>query len=201
MDRLIRRFEAAVAERFSSDLRVVLKDLAPPEMQGFGGMLRGAFALHDGSLLTVRLSVAPWDTGERWEAMVCGREMGERAFWEWLPDSLLCRVPFLWDDFMSHCTSCGGTPCIHGAALAYHWLIRVSEHPEFLLLFLNRRGLNRHPNVNAQPIARVPVGLGTNLDRTRRELVAIIESALKAAGHERDNLFGGDFAADSGNRD
>jgi hypothetical protein len=170
-------------------------ELAPTEMQGFAGMLRGAFWGNSGAPTTVRLGVRPWDTDERWAVMVQGRALGPERFWDWLADQPLCRVPFVMPDFEGQCQQCGPNPCLHGAALTYHWLLRVREVPQFLLLLLNRRGKNHHTNINVQPIVRVPVVLGTNLDRTRRELAAILEAAFKAAGEERDDLFGGGSAA------
>jgi hypothetical protein len=118
-----------------------------------------------------------------------------------LADQPLCRIPFVQTTFTSHCQGCGEEPCIHGAALTYHWLLRVTDRPKFLLLLLNRRGKNHHTNINLQPIVRVPVALGTNLDRTRRELMAILESSLQAAGVARDNIFGGEDTALDGERE
>lgn len=201
MDRVMLRFQEAVADRFGSGVYDSLADMVPSEMQGYAGLLRGAFRADDDSMITVRLVVEPWDIDERWAMMVAGREMGPAAFWPWLAEQPACRIPFVVQDFKSQCLRCGDEPCIHGAALTYHWLVRVGEMPEFLLLLLNRRGPNRHPNVNLQPIARVPVVLGTNLDRTRRELVSILEAALSAAADERDNLFGGEPTAHSDQRD
>ena len=196
MDRIMARFEAGVKAALGSATIPRLAPLVPSEMQGFAGMLRGAFAAgREDALTTVRLTTEPWDTEERWEVMVQGRALGADRFWDWMADQPLCRVPFVVPGFAIHCQSCGDVPCLHGAALTHHWLLRVREMPQFLLLLLNRRGKNHHPNINMQPIVRVPVVLGTNLDRTRRELVSILEASLKAAWEERDNLFGGDTAA------
>ncbi len=201
MDRIVERFFAGVAEILGADQWSLLASLVPSEMQGFGGLLRGAFTANVATAVSVRLAVEPWSTDERWEAMVRGRELGERAFWPWLADGGLCRIPYVTRQFESQCSQCGEGPCVHGAALTFHWLNRVLERPALLLLLLNRRGLNRYTNPNAQPIARVPAVLGTNLDRTKKELLAIIEAAQKAAGAERDNLFGGgDEAAYHGDR-
>jgi hypothetical protein len=199
MDRLMQRLEQAVAAQFGADAWRGLAQTVPTELQGFAGVLRGAFAA-DPHLVTVRLTVSPWDLDERWAMMVRGRELGYARFWEWLADASVCRVPFISDAFTSQCSVCRDVPCPHGAALTYHWLVRVQERPQFLLLLLNRRGRNRHVNVSMQSVARVPVSLGTNLERTRRELVAIVEAAMKAAVEERDNLFGGDTAAHFGER-
>ncbi len=200
MDRLVERFDAGVAAILGDDVRAGLNALIPHEMQGLAGTLRGAFTDLSESLVTVRLTVAPWDTDERWQVMVQGRTLGPSRFWDWLVDEPLCRIPFVTEAFSARCSLCGDSPCLHGAALTYHWLLRVRDMSQFLLLFLNRRGKNHHVNANMQPIARVPVVLGTNLDRTRRELVAILDSALKAAGDERDNIFGGEGTAPFGER-
>ncbi|MCL5116338.1 MAG: hypothetical protein M1272_04220 [Firmicutes bacterium] len=201
MDRIIERFEEALKAWCGPEDRERLGQLVPEEMQGYGGVLRGAFGGPDAAT-TVRLTVNPWDTDERWTVMVAGRRDGESQFWEeWLPVQPLCRIPFLTDQFQSQCSLCGDTPCLHGAALTLQWLTRAVERRQLFLLFFNRRGMSRAQNLNARAIARVPMGLGTNLDRTRKELLAIVEAALKAAGKERDNLFGGgDEAAHSGDR-
>ncbi len=202
MDRLIERFHKGVARSLGEGSWDRLSALVPTEMQGLSGLLRGAFQKAPGApLITVRLWVDPWNTDERWTAMVRGRELGDPEFWEWLSDEPLCRIPFVRPEFKSQCHACGDTPCIHGAALTYHWLLRVKSLPKFLLLLLNRRGRNYHTNLNVQPIVRVPVVLGTNLDRTRRELVAILESSLKAAIDQRDDLFGGEASATNRERD
>lgn len=200
MDRMMERFWNGVKDLLAAEVEPRLKELVPTEMQGYAGMLRGAFADGRGGLVTVRLTTKPWDTDERWEVMVRGRELGEENFWTWLSGAALCRIPFIDQSFSTQCQSCGEAPCMHGAALTYHWLLRVAEMPQFLLLLLNRRGKNHHPNINMQAIVRVPMVLGTNLDRTRRELASILESSLKAAGDERDNLFGGEWPEDSGQR-
>ncbi len=191
MDRIVERFREGVAEILGTGPLAHLPSLVPSEMQGFGGLLRGAFTADVPTAVSVRLVVEPWSTDERWEAMVQGRSLGEPQFGRWLADGSLCRVPFVTEHFESQCSQCGEGPCLHGAALTFHWLNRVAERPSLLLLLLNRRGLNRYTNSNAQPIARVPAVLGTNLDRTKKELLAIIDAAQKAAGLERDNLFGG----------
>lgn len=195
MDRLLTILDEVLAGRFGGHDWTAL---APDEMQGYAGVLRGTFRSIS---MTVRMVIEPWDPGERWQAMAKGRRLGETAFWnDWFPQSTLCRIPFLTDDFTSQCSVCGDEPCWHAGALTRHWLNRAAERPELLLLLLNRRGLIRTPNLNARAISRVPLGLGTNLDRTKRELQAILESALKAASFERDNLFGGGADADSHNR-
>ncbi|PSR21663.1 MAG: hypothetical protein C7B45_10120 [Sulfobacillus acidophilus] len=199
MDRLMQRFKAAIVTQFGDAAWTEFPRTIPTELQGFAGVLRGAFAAEP-TLVTVRLTVLPWDMEERWAMMVRGRELGPMRFWEWLADAPACRVPFITKTFTSQCSACQDVPCLHGAALTYHWLVHAREMPQFLLLLLNRRGRNRHGNATMQPIARVPVSLGTNLERTRQELVAIVEAAMKAAAEERDNLFGGDASANSGER-
>jgi hypothetical protein len=131
---------------------------------------------------------------------VRGRELGPTKFWDWLADQELCRIPFVSADFVSQCQQCGETPCLHGAALTHHWLERARSVPEFFWLLLNRRGKNRHMAVNLQPIVHVPIMLGTNLDRTRQDLVAIVEAAFNRASWERDNMFGGEPGAPDGQR-
>lgn len=191
MDRLVARFEERLQDQFDPAALARMHGMAPDEMQGFGGVLRGSLVIPP-ETVTVRLVVEPWDTDERWTAMVEGRRVGEEAFWNaWLPDTPLCRIPFWVRQFVTLCSACGDQPCLHGAALTRHWLRRASERPELLVLFFNRRGLTRPQPLNSRAISRVPMALGTNLDRTRKELVAIVESALKAAGAARDNLFGG----------
>ncbi len=197
----MKRFQAAIEAQFGLPAFQSLAKLAPSEMQGYAGLLRGAFHIDGENIVSVRLTVEPWHTDERWAMMVRGRELGKEAFWSWIADQPVCRVPFVVKSFQSQCMCCGDTPCLHGAALTYHWLVQVVEMPEFLLLFLNRHGPGRHANVHLRSIARVPVVLGTNLDRTRRELVSILEAALAAAAAERDNLFGGELAAHTGQRD
>lgn len=200
MDRVMEKFFDGVRDLLGPESFRQLDAVVPTEMQGYAGILRGAFARADGSLFAVRLTTVPWDTDERWTVMVQGRALGRQQFWEWFADDPLCRVPFVVGEFHAHCQNCGDVPCVHAAILTHHWLVRVQEVPRFLLLFLNRRGKNHHTNVNMQPIVRVPVVLGTNLDRTRRELAAILEAVFKAAGDDRDNLFGGDMPAHLGER-
>lgn len=202
MDRLMERFNSGVVKSLGENAWDQLSEMVPTEMQGLSGLLRGAFQEAPGApLITVRLWVDPWDTDERWTAMVRGRELGDPQFWEWLADEPMCRVPFVRPEFKSQCLRCGDDACIHGAALTYHWILRVKALPKFLLLLLNRRGRHYHTNLNVQPIVRVPVVLGTNLDRTRRELVAILESSLKVAIDQRDDLFGGGASAHTRERD
>ena len=203
MDGLMALFEERARERVGAPTLETAKALIPDEMQGYGGVLRGTFTSTESLPISVRLEVRPWTLDERWEVMVLGHQKGSSAFWSWMLHSPLLRIPFMTDAFESRCSHCvmaGG--CVHGVALTYYWLIRLSERDELLLLLLNRRGtaIHRHPAPKA--LSRVPMVLGTNLDRTRRELLSIVEAAQKAALRERDNLFGTEEThAHSGHRD
>lgn len=190
MDGLMVAWERGVYELLGEEALSLARALSPEELQGYGGVLRGTFLERDHLPLTVRLEVEPWSVEERWQIMVAGRQQGEEAFWQEFASAPYARIPFLRNDFHSQCSECGETFCIHGAALTYWWLVRVRERSGLMLLLLNRRGRPMRRNVPGEAIARVPIALGTNLDRTRRELVAIVESSVKAASEERDNLFG-----------
>lgn len=186
------RFRDAVVLRFGEEMWPTLKTWVPAELQGYGGLLRGTFLeVDDHPLASVRIVVEPWTTDERWAVMVCGRQLGPQEFWRWFSDADLCRVPFMTQEMQCSCGVCGSTACMHGAALTYHWMVRAMERPEFFLLLLNRRGINHRMSINSQPIARVPMSLGTNLDRTRKELLAIVEATVSQALWDRDDLFGG----------
>ncbi|NMP23462.1 hypothetical protein [Sulfobacillus harzensis] len=194
------RLEAALLARFGPDGVRDMQGLAPEEMQGYGGVLRGTFVNSPDSV-TVRLTVRPWDSDEKWMAMVEGRRLGEERFYDdWFADSSIARIPYLTEEFACQCSACGDVPCWHGGALTWNWLHRAQERPELILLLLNRRGMVRSMNINARAVSRVPTALGTNLDRTRKELTAIVEAAVKAAQRERDNLFGESGSANADSR-
>ncbi len=202
MEVLSTELERVLKSVFGEDRFRNLAALVPEEMQGFGGVLRGTFRLDDS--VTVRLQVRPWDSDEKWQAMVQGRRLGENAFFDqWFPTSSIARIPFLSLDFTSQCGICGEEPCWHAGSLVWNWLGRAADRPELVLLLLNRHGLIRTMNANSRAVSRVPNALGTNLDRTRKELIAIVEAAVKKAQEERDNLFGqrGDHHAHPSHRD
>lgn len=202
MEALRSQLASVLTSVFGEDRFRDLIALVPEEMQGYGGVLRGTFRLTDA--VTVRLQVRPWNSDEKWQAMVQGRRLGEAAFFdEWFPTSSIARIPFLTDDFTSQCVICGEEPCWHAGSMVWNWLRRAADRPELVLLLLNRHGLIRTMNDNVRAVSRVPNALGTNLDRTRKELLAIVEAAVKKAQVERDNLFGqrGDRHAHTGHRD
>jgi len=187
MDRFLERFWDGVGDLVNP---ATVMTATPTEMQGLAGLLRGTFRDEVQGMVTVRLTCEPWNTDERWQVMVQGRRLGPEYFWDWLADQDLFRVPFVHPEFVCRCSRCGDVPCQHAALLTYHWLERASEVPELIFLLLNRRGRARPQNVVVQPINRVPLALGTNLDRTRRDLTAVLEAAFAAASRARDDVFG-----------
>ncbi|MCY0899233.1 MAG: hypothetical protein OWU33_09945 [Firmicutes bacterium] len=199
MSELLARVDRTLAHDFGVTGEWLLDSLVPDEFQGFAGVLRGHYRL-GGEEMRVRLAVEPWSLDERWTVMVQGRQLGESRFWEWLWEQPLCRIPFLTTSFESDCSQCGTAPCIHGAALTVRWLHELPAHPQFVFLLLNRDHYHKGLDMAEQPIQHVPLALGSNLDRTRRDLAAIVEAAIRAAMRERDNVFGRANHEDLGNR-
>ncbi|MCY0878753.1 MAG: hypothetical protein OWU84_07430 [Firmicutes bacterium] len=183
------RLEAEIQRQLGRD-HGVEDGLRPQEFQGYAGILWGRYEPSEGREIRVRLQVKPWSLDERWTVMVRGRTLGEARFWEWLWAAPLCRIPFITPDFASECSQCGRQPCAHGAALAVRWLEELAVRPEFIFLLLNRQRPERPWKLADQPIQRVPLALGSNLDRTRRDLEAVVAEALQAAAYERDNVWG-----------